>query len=287
MAHNDPRITARDLRVIEGARRRRKAVISATADGDWLSEIVADPPRTLRKMHARGALVRVGHGRYAIPFIGAPVPRAEIGWHGQLHARLDRHGPYYLGFGTALEEHRLTDRSEPLATVGIGFRNKPVERGDLRVADRTIVAAFVSPARQEDGIELVRLGRDERYRRSDLERTLLDCVDRPDLAGGFDSAILAWGRALDRRLIDAGRLRDHALALGGRVLRRTGALLDLVDPEAGSDLRMHAPRSTRRPDRPIGIDARFPAGDAPQDPYWHVAYNVPRSTIEAWLGYGK
>lgn len=238
-------------------------------------------------MHARGALVRVGHGRYAIPVLGASTSRAEVGWRGQLHARLEPYGPYYLGFGSALEDHHLTDRAEPVATVGIGFRSPALARASVTVVDRTIIAISVSARRQSFGIELVRLSRDERYRRSDLERTLLDCVLRPDLAGGLDAALLAWGRAFASSTVDSDRLVAHALKLGADAVKRAGVLLAIVDPEAGDALLTAAPRSTRRMDRIIAIDPRRGCSDAPLDETWPVAYNVPRTTIEGWLGYGK
>ncbi|MEX2025355.1 MAG: hypothetical protein WD993_09835 [Thermoleophilaceae bacterium] len=277
--------TTTDTAVIQRARRKRREVIVLREDVDWLREFSPSPKDMLRRMARRGALIRLGAGRYAIPVIGSDSPEFKA-WQPMVHARLAPLGEYYLGGFSALAEHRLTDLSDPAAFVVAGFWHSALAAGRVAVVGRPLRAAITRRPvlTGELGIETVRLSRTETYRRSDPTRTLVDCLWHPRLCGTPETWITAWGRGATATL-DVDLACRYAAALGPSVACRVGLMLDLVGHgHIARDTLGHA----RRADRPTPLVAGDAIGDAVErDPTWNVVLNVPRERVEGWLSYGK
>ncbi len=71
---------------------------------------------------------------------------------------------------------------------------------------------------------------DERVRITDEEKTLVDCLDRPDLCGGVVE--IMKGLRTDR--IDHERLKDYSLNMRNTgIIRRLGYLLDILEIDGG------------------------------------------------------
>lgn len=281
------RFTATDTEVIARARRKRRDVIVLREDREWLSELSPRPEDMLLRMAHRGALVKLGAGRYAIPALGS-TSLGRVSWQPLLHARLAPHGDYYLAGFSALEEHRLTDLSDKMITAVTGFGNRQVLSGTVRVAGRPLHAVYTRRRVFEEklGIETVRLSRTGSYHRSDPTRTLVDCLWHPELCGSTETWVSAWGRALTEERLDHRRACVYALALGPAVARRVGYLLELVG--YGEQARTTLPPSVRRGDRQVTLVKGLPASEAdPHDPFWRITLNVPRTRLEGWLSYGK
>jgi predicted transcriptional regulator of viral defense system len=281
------RFTDTDTAVIARARRKRRDVIVLREDRDWLQEFSARPKDMLWRMARRGALIELGAGRYAVPSLGHRSA-AYKAWQPMLHARLAPLGPYYLGFLSALVEHRLTDLSSREITVAIGFTSRQLLYGEQTIAGRTIHA--VRSARpifgEEHGAQTVELSRTERYVRSDPTRTLVDALWHPELFGSTETWVSAWGRAQRTQQLDPELICRYALALSPTVARRTGLLLSLTGYDEDA-LRL-LPARVRRADRAADLVADQPGvADAEHDRVWHVDFNVPRERLEGWLLYGK
>jgi predicted transcriptional regulator of viral defense system len=278
--------TSADTAVIQRARRKRREVIVLREDVNWLRDFSSSPKDMLRRMADRGALIRLGAGRYAIPVVGSASADFKA-WQPMVHARLAPLGDYYLGGFSALAEHRLTDLSERAAFVIVGFSHSALITGRVDVAGRPLRAAATRRAvfTEELGVETVRLSRTEAYRRSDATRTLVDCLWHPELCGAPETWITAWGRG-ERSALDPMQACRYAGALGPSVACRVGLMLDLVGHGAvARDLLVGA----RRADRPTPLVARGVAvGDADErDRTWNVVFNVPRERVQGWLSYGK
>jgi predicted transcriptional regulator of viral defense system len=281
------RFTATDTEVIARAQRKRRDVIVLREDREWLSELSPRPQDMLLRMAHRGALLKLGAGRYAIPALGS-TSLSRVSWQPLLHARLGPHGDYYLAGFSALEEHRLTDLSDRTITAVTGFSNRQVLSGTVRVGGRPLHAVYTRRRvfGERLGIEAVRLSRTGSYRRSDPTRTLVDCLWHPELCGSTETWVSAWGRAHTEGRLDPGRAGVYALALGPAVARRVGYTLELIG--YGEQARTTLPPSVRRGDREVALVKGLPAGEADaRDPFWRVTLNVPRTRLEGWLSYGK
>jgi predicted transcriptional regulator of viral defense system len=276
------RFTGLDSEVIGRAKRKRLDSIVLRRDREWLEEISPNPTNLVSRMARRGALIPLGGGRYAIPAIGS---RSTPAWTTVIDAEMASLGLYYVGFMTALEGHRLVDLDEPEITVAIGFRNSRIEKAGSSIGGRPFKVTTMPSRLFDFGLETVRLDRARSYRRSDLERTLVDCHERPRMVGSAEVWMRAWAQAL-RGDVDIDRLLDYSSRIGPSASRRTGLLLSLTGH--GETARDAFPGRTRRADRIVPLIAGRPVEVADQvDPYWRVAFNVPKELVEGWLAYGR
>jgi predicted transcriptional regulator of viral defense system len=270
--------TPLDTAVIRAARRRRRPVLVLREDGKWLSELTSNPRRLLQRMAKRGALRPVGRGRYAVvDRVGTDSLEETAPWQVLVDGLLAPYGDYYLGYLTGLVEHGLTDLESPTiysALLGPGRDLK----GELSVLNRRVVTTFIVE-RKWFGVEPVRLSRAERYYRSDLHRTLVDCLDRPQLCGSAELYVSAWARALNEQRVQIPTVCEYARRLGASVAQRAGVLLTVAgyEDEAREQLGVVV---GRRPYVVFDRAARF-AGQE-RDATWGVTLNIPRDVLEGW-----
>lgn len=189
----------------------------------------------VHRLARKGWLQRVGPGRYLVnPARYGPdvVPDSDP-------LRIGSHlvTPYYFGYATAAELHGLLPQASRVYYVvsTTRYRHSVVHPATFQVVRTTPPHFF--------GIETMRR-RGLRLRVSDPEKTLLDCLRRPDLAGGIPGVL----RMLES---GAGRLRWARLE---RYLRRDG------DRPTARRLGFLAERARQRLAPPPAWLARLRAG---------------------------
>lgn len=180
--------------------------------------------------------------------------------------------PYYFGYGTAAQLRGLLPRAGPVYYIVSPNRSAFRPRGPARFQ-----LIRPKPPRFFGGRKLVRRGSSLQV--SDLERTVIDVVARPDLSGGLEGAVLVLSNA--KPSINWERLRRYLQRYGSRSLSlRVGYLLSVVRPEVpiprGWVERQGARRS--EPFVPLGPPSRF-GRRGPRDQRWHVIENVPRRRL--------
>ena len=143
--------------------------------------------------------------------------------------------PYYIGFSTAAAHYGLTTQHRNVILVVTPVRLRAREVGEARVR-------IVNPsANKFFGFEPVDvLG--YKVMISDREKTAIDCIDRPALAGGVGEAaiILAtasrrfdWTKAANYLRTDRFRRPRAALRLARRSRRGRYAARDTRPPDSG------------------------------------------------------
>jgi len=175
--------------------------------------------------------------------------------------------PYYFGFATAAElKHLLPQASRTYYVV------TPGRRATGRIPWARFRVVQVAPARffgiehtTRRGIDLVS---------SDLERTVLDCLNRPEFAGGMAGA--AHVLALAKPRLNWTRFGAYLARFGNRALElRAGYLAERVrpllpPPEAWSARRRAGRHEAWVPLGPPLLHGRR----GPHDPTWHVIRNL-------------
>lgn len=178
-------------------------------------------------------LIRLSRGRYLI----VPLSAGETGEYSEnwyvVAKNLIEPKPYYLSHYSALDIHEMT--TQPVLTVYI---STPTRRIPKEVLGATFRFVYVKP-QDMWGTEDVWATPNQQVKVSDLERTIVDCLDRPDLCGGaIEPARGLWAK---RGSIDYEKLANHAKRLGRKsVTKRLGFLLDVFGigtPETLSTLR--------------------------------------------------
>jgi predicted transcriptional regulator of viral defense system len=221
---------------------------------------------------AKGWLQRVGRGRYLLnPGTYGPdaVPDTDPL---RVGSRLVR--PYYFGYATAAELRGL------LLQPGRVYYLVTPSRTSFRLTHPAHFRVVrVSPRRFFGVGTMERRG--ETLHVSDPERTVLDCIDRPELSGGMAGAAQVLARA--KRHLSWDRLEGYLQKFGNRSLTlRIGFLAERIRPSIRPPspwLRRLLP-SPRQPWVPLGPPRVYGRRGA-HDPRWHIVCNVPDQVLFA------
>ncbi len=173
-----------------------------------------------RKLVTRGVVSRIRPGLFIlVPFeLGR---EKDYAGNPLLVAReLAKSHPYFISYATAMDLHGMTTQPNLLVYVTTTTRRR-------NITSTGVTYRFVRCQRRElFGLTDYWVTKQERIRVSDLERTIVDGLRRPQYAGGITEVAKGlWMRQSD---MDPSLLVRYAERLGvGAVFRRLGFLLEL------------------------------------------------------------
>jgi predicted transcriptional regulator of viral defense system len=183
----------------------------------------------IRSLRRKGWLERASWGRYLlIPPEMGPDSLGE----GNVLALASRiAAPYYFGYGTAATHYGLTTQRRHVIWLVT-----PVRVRDRRLVDSEI--RIVNPVKRKffgfGPVDVLGY----QVMMSDREKTAIDCIDRPRLAGGEGEAAMILATACRR--IDWRKAVSYLDRIGSVTLvRRFGWLADHVGAEVPEDVRAH------------------------------------------------
>jgi len=191
--------------------------------------------------------------------------------------------PYYIGFSTAATHYGLTTQHRKVIFVVTPVRLREREVGESRVRIVNLAESKFFGFGPVDvlGYKVVI---------SDREKTAIDCIDRPALAGGVGEA--ATILATDSRRFDWTRAADYLERINsGALARRFGWLVDHVKadiPPAVRDRVVRLAANSRKtwlgtdPARAHEVD-----GAIGYDKTWRLFVNVPREELHGSAGLGR
>lgn len=164
-------------------------------------------------------LIRLTGGKYLI----VPFEAGEEGEHTEnwfvIAKNLIEPKPYYISHYSALDIHEML--TQPALTVYI---STPIRRIPKKILGATFRFIYTKPQTLW-GLEDSWVTQSQKVKVSDLERTIIDCLDRPDLCGGVSE--LAKGLWTKRNEIDYQKLVDYALKHDKKsVIKRLGFILE-------------------------------------------------------------
>jgi len=189
--------------------------------------------------------------------------------------------PYYIGYGTAAAHYGLTTQHRNVIVLVTPVHVRERRLGESRVR-------IVNPAPKKFfGFESVDvLGYNVMI--SDREKTAIDCVDRPALAGGVGEAATILATA--SRRFDWNKAADYLERIGsGALVRRFGWLADRVKAELPQEVRERLLRLAGRSRKAwLGpAPEREVPGAIGYDKAWHLFVNVPREELHGSAGLGR
>ena len=195
--------------------------------------------KVIRNLLRKGWLTRLTGGRYMLlpPERGAE----SMSENNPLALAAAVVEESYVGWWSAAAFHGFTTQMPATVFVAVTKQTK------ARTVEDTEIRFVTVPARKFFGVKRYTVyGRSVSI--SDPEKTIVDCIDRPDLAGGPAelTRIVHAGMAET----DQGKLIDVAIEMKSiSLLQRLGFLTDLVarplDGELRTRLRDTIPKSTR------------------------------------------
>ncbi|PVB61107.1 transcriptional regulator [Labrenzia sp. 011] len=236
-------------------------------------EIVGGPrnivSNLLAKAQKRGVVTRLKRGLYVL----VPYELGSATVYGgnplTVASRLLEGRPHYLSHGTAMAVHGMTRQPQILVTascVNSPASNMQAGGTELRVVSIREGEVFGTKNHwTEDGQKVVV---------SDIERTIVDCLRRTDLCGGYVE--IDAGTWMVRTKVNADRLVDYAVRLGiGAVIGRVGFLMDsceLGSEDHRSRLREKLTKTYHLLDPLMPPDGKYMSE-------WHLRLNVSREEI--------
>ncbi|PYX51592.1 MAG: hypothetical protein DMG76_31590 [Acidobacteria bacterium] len=191
--------------------------------------------------------------------------------------------PYYIGFSTAAAHYGLTTqyRKVIFLVTPVRLREREVGESRVRIVNQADSKFF--------GFEPVDvLG--YKVMISDREKTAIDCIDRPALAGGVGEAATILATA--SRRFDWNKAADYLERINsGALVRRFGWLVDHVQadvpPAVRDRLLQLAARSRKAALGPDPARAREVKGAIGYNETWRLFINVPREELHGSTGLGR
>src|SRR3990170_1677699 len=175
--------------------------------------------RLLSDLVKKKWLIRLAPGHYLIVPLSAGE-KAEFSENWYIVAKhLIEQNPYYLSHYSALDIHEMT--TQPLMTIYITTTKR---RQNKEVLGANYHFIYTDSSKFW-GVEEVWVKPTEKVKVSDLERTIIDCLDNPKQCGGISE--LAKGLWQKRNEIDYSKLTSYIDRFGSKaVAKRLGFLLE-------------------------------------------------------------
>ena len=231
----------------------------------------------IRSLRRKGWLERASWGRYLlIPPDQGPEALGE----GNLLALASRIAdPYYIGFGTAATHYGLTTQHRNVIWLVTLVRLRDRRLLDAEVRNVKLVQRKFFGFGPVDvlGYQVMM---------SDREKTAIDCIDRPELAGGVGEA--ATVLAMASRRIDWQKTAGYLERIGSTALvRRCGWLADHVGAAVPDDIRAHLLQLAAGSNKAI-LGPKKPKQHAVgYESTWQLAVNVSKDELRDSAGLAR
>jgi len=179
--------------------------------------------RMLCNMTKRGLLMRVKEGLYYVIPFEQDAKTFMPDWH-LLSQYLVGDAEYYIGYFSALQIHSLTTQPNLREQIVV---NKQIKPSILFVKE--IPFQFIYHNEKHFfGNKKTWIDSFNRVQCSDLEKTIIDCLFKPEYAGGITEIAKAIYKIKDK--IDFSKILEYAKLFDSQaVIKRLGFLLELLE----------------------------------------------------------
>ena len=265
------------LALTEGRRREatRAEIVRLLGGSDKAADHI------IESLRRKGWLERASWGEYLLV---PPEQGPDALGNSNLLALASRIAdPYYIGFGSAAVHYGLTTQHRNVIFVVTPVRLRAREVGESRVR---IVNLSANKFFGFESVDVLGY----KVMISDREKTAIDCIDRPDLAGGVGEAATILATA--SRRFDWNKAADYLERIGsGALARRFGWLVDYVKADIPLAVRDRvltlAARSRKTWLGPDPARARAVQDAIGYDETWRLFVNVTREELQGSAGLGR
>lgn len=228
--------------------------------------------KLLSDMVARGLLMRVKKGVYCvIPYEEDPEHYMPE-WH-ILPEYLISDGEYYIGYYSAMEIHNLITQPSLKEQVVVSKQMKPSIQ---KVKDVTFQFIYHNET-HFFGYKKKWINSYDKVWCSDLEKTLIDCLYKPDYAGGIVEVARGLYKAKDDIFFD--KLLEYVIKFDTQVvIKRLGFLLELLEIENDIIPKL---QELKTPSYTV-LDTELPKSGKMHS-RWSIRQNLDTETIKSAL----
>src|SRR5271155_1890962 len=227
MAFTTRSLSPQESRVVLALSERGQRETTRTEIVELLGGTPKAADHIIESLRHKGWLERASWGTYLL--IPAERGPDALGDSNLLALASRIANPYYIGFGTAAAHYGLTTqhRNVIFVVTPVRLRGREVGESRVRIVNQADSKFF--------GFEPVDvLG--YKVMISDREKTAIDCIDRPALAGGVGEAATILATA--SRRFDWTKAANYLERIDlGALVRRFGWLVDHVKADIPSEIR--------------------------------------------------
>jgi predicted transcriptional regulator of viral defense system len=201
---------------------KRGSIMVKTEDlSSVLSISAARAKNILSKLARNGFAQRVGRGKYVI--IPADVVYGRKSYVADplvLISELMKGTEYYVAFYSAAQVHGLTEQMPFKTTVAVLKQIRPIKAGNVYVSFVTLKKQKFFGNEESNYLNAT-------LSVSDVEKTLIDCIDRPELCGGIPEVARILSNAFESGCVNFQKLVSYAKKLGSHVVaQRLGFIIE-------------------------------------------------------------
>lgn len=179
--------------------------------------------KLMRDMVSRGLLLRLKDGIYWV----IPYEQEAITYFPNSHLiakYLVNDSDYYIGYYSAMEIHNLITQPALREQVVV---NKQIKPSELKIRGHKFQFIYHND-NHFFGFKNIWVDSFNKLPCSDLEKTFVDCIYKPDYAGGITEIAKAFFKS--RENIDYEKLFDYCKMFKAQsVIKRLGFLLEVLD----------------------------------------------------------
>lgn len=279
MDHRVRTLSPQESRVVLGLAEQKQWEVSRAEIIELLGVKPKAADKVIDSLRRKGWLERASWGEYlVIPPEEGPDTLGES----NLFALASRiANPYYIGYGSAAAHYGLTTqhRSAVIVVTPAHLRGRQVGEGRVRIVNPKPRKFFGFAPVDVLGYKVMM---------SDREKTSIDCIDRPALAGGVGEAVSILAAA--SRRLDWPKAADYLERIDSTALvRRFGWVMDHVKADMLEDIRARLLRlAVRGPQTWMGPNpATKVRGAIGYDKTWRLFVNAPREELRESVGVGR
>lgn len=224
----------------------------------------------LSGMAKRGLLLRLGKGLYyIIPYEQDPASFIPD-WH-LLAEHLVKKGEHYIGYYSALQIHGLITQPSLKEQIVVARQIRP-----STMTIKGIVFQFIyHNDRHFFGAQKTWVDSFHQVRCSDPEKTLVDCLYKPDYAGGIVEIARALYNVIDK--LDDKKLLGYIERFNSQaVIKRLGFLLEVLGLESKIIDRLQKLKTASY----VLLDTELPKSGK-RHSRWGVQQNLDTETIQS------
>lgn len=231
----------------------------------------------INSLRRKGWLERASWGRYLLI---EPDQGPEALGEGNLLALASCIAElYYIGFGTAATHYGLTTQHRNVIWLAtpMHLRDRWIGEAQVRIVNPVARKFFGFGSVDVLGYKVII---------SDLEKTVIDCIDRPELAGGIGEATHILATA--SRRLNWGKVTDYLERIGSSsLIRRFGWLVDYVSADIPSSERERLLRLARHGRKTsLGPKGEL-QGAIGYNETWRLFVNVTQKELHGSAGLGR
>lgn len=180
----------------------------------------------LSKLARHGAAQRVGRGKYV------PIP-ADVMYGRKSYvadplvfvSELMKKTEYYVAYNSAAHVHGLTEQMSFKTTVAVLQQMRPIAIGNISLNFVNLKRSRFFGYGEIKYLEAI-------LNVSDLEKTVVDCIDRPELCGGIPEVVRTFSNAFGTGRVNWQRLVSYVKRFRSRaVAQRLGFIIEYLEEE--------------------------------------------------------